>query len=280
VEHDLEFLAIKWIEYYVASHEYGSNSSEAEKLLNFAMDVIEISLNRPDDTWHFILEVSKKTDIEFILFNLAAGPLETMLASYGEDVIDRVELEAKANPRIRYLLRSVWRQSISDKLWIRIQSAAGLSLVDGEWIETNNARPCETIDISELNFHELADAWIVLYSAQGKDSHRTDLSCDIEDILYRLSANHPEEALCVIMEISSRISSKWVQWMLGDGPLSDLVMLNGEKVIERIENEAKNEPKFKETLSQIRRHGLRKDVMQRIMLAAGWTWENGKWVRI
>lgn len=54
---------------------------------------------------------------------LAAGPLEDLLAKHGPEVIELVELLAKNRPNFAYLLGGVWRNSIRQDVWDRVQAA-------------------------------------------------------------------------------------------------------------------------------------------------------------
>jgi hypothetical protein len=56
---------------------------------------------------------------------LAAGPLEDLLAYHGSEFIDRVETEARRNPRFRDLLGGVWRNTITDDIWARVEKIRG-----------------------------------------------------------------------------------------------------------------------------------------------------------
>ncbi len=53
---------------------------------------------------------------------LAAGPLEDLLANHGEKIIEKVESEAKTNSKFALLLSGVWKNSIPDKIWGRVQN--------------------------------------------------------------------------------------------------------------------------------------------------------------
>lgn len=77
----------------------------------------------PEVAWRALLEIVKRdlTDDEKAL--LAAGPLEGLIAWHGEDFIDRVEDEAKRNPKFNHLLGGVWRQDMPLEIWERIERA-------------------------------------------------------------------------------------------------------------------------------------------------------------
>ena len=63
-------------------------------------------------------------DPDNLLGNLAAGPLEDLLAYHGSEMIDEVELLARRNPDFSYLLGGVWQNLMSDDVWKRVQAAA------------------------------------------------------------------------------------------------------------------------------------------------------------
>jgi hypothetical protein len=59
---------------------------------------------------------------ENVLDNLAAGPLETLLVRHGRDIIDRVENEAKSDPRFKDLLLGVWGNAVDATVWERLEA--------------------------------------------------------------------------------------------------------------------------------------------------------------
>lgn len=62
------------------------------------------------------------TDAEIPYF--AAGPLENLVTWHGPTVIERIEVEARANPRFRYMLSGIWGESRTEpEVWQRIQVA-------------------------------------------------------------------------------------------------------------------------------------------------------------
>jgi hypothetical protein len=83
----------------------------------------DASTEEPETAWQAILEILKHelTDEQRSL--LAAGPLEDLLAWHGATFINRVEEEAKLNPRFNHLLGGVWRREMPKAIWERIESA-------------------------------------------------------------------------------------------------------------------------------------------------------------
>jgi hypothetical protein len=65
------------------------------------------------------------TEAKNVLGNTAAGPLEDLLAEHGPSVIDTVETEAQQDRRMFWVLGCVWRNSMTDEVWERVQRAAG-----------------------------------------------------------------------------------------------------------------------------------------------------------
>jgi hypothetical protein len=52
---------------------------------------------------------------------LAAGPLEELLVHHGPAIIDRVEQQARDDPRFNLLLGGVWPNAITPEIWLRVQ---------------------------------------------------------------------------------------------------------------------------------------------------------------
>ena len=87
----------------------------------------ELPRDYPEVCWSSILYVLSVigADVSDRRFGvLAAGPLEDLLDNHGEAFIDRVEAEAKANPAFAILLGGVWRSTIDDAVWKRMQKVS------------------------------------------------------------------------------------------------------------------------------------------------------------
>jgi hypothetical protein len=75
----------------------------------------------PEIAWEAILEVLNSEMSDKRRAALAAGPMEELLVLHGPAFIDRVEEEAKRNPRLNYLLGGVWRQEMPEEIWSRVE---------------------------------------------------------------------------------------------------------------------------------------------------------------
>lgn len=82
---------------------------------------------RHDDVeryWNIINEIKRLNDSDEVLLNLAAGPLEDLLANSGREFIGRCEVLAKTDDRFKLMLGMVWKNTIPDDIWTRIEIAA------------------------------------------------------------------------------------------------------------------------------------------------------------
>jgi hypothetical protein len=76
-----------------------------------------------DALLQFVLAVTDKEPPASVLAVLAAGPLEELIAYSGQEFIDRIEVEARRNPRFRYLLGGVWQHGTPEPIWARVEAA-------------------------------------------------------------------------------------------------------------------------------------------------------------
>jgi hypothetical protein len=77
----------------------------------------------PETVWPAILKILEHELTPDQIADLAAGPMEDLLAQHGARFIERVEAEAKRNPRFNYLLGGVWRSRMSEEIWGRVRRA-------------------------------------------------------------------------------------------------------------------------------------------------------------
>jgi hypothetical protein len=108
-----------WIRYRHAAHA-GEPAQADFSPVDQVMDIVSA---QPEEAWAFVLAVLNADASECIQANLAAGPLEDMLVSFGAKIIDRVEDEASVNPTFAHLLGGVWRNSIDADVWTRLLAA-------------------------------------------------------------------------------------------------------------------------------------------------------------
>ncbi|SDW05640.1 DUF6869 domain-containing protein [Lysobacter enzymogenes] len=75
--------------------------------------------------WQFVIGVLARKPPRPVLGVLAAGPLEDMIAHFGDYFIERIEDTARHDPEFRDLLHGVWKNRTPDVLWERVKLARG-----------------------------------------------------------------------------------------------------------------------------------------------------------
>ena len=118
--HTTEQLVDGWLTYQHASDESGIGP---ENLLSAESEVMDLTYDDPEALWRFIVCAirDRRSDEVQVREVLAAGPLEDLLTKSGPNFIDRVEAEARTNPRFASLLGGVWQNSMSDDIWDRVR---------------------------------------------------------------------------------------------------------------------------------------------------------------
>lgn len=79
----------------------------------------------PEEAWKVIEAITRASGNDATLANLAAGPVEDLLAKHGDQFIARIEALARKDGQFRKLLGGVWRNTITEKVWLRIKAVAG-----------------------------------------------------------------------------------------------------------------------------------------------------------
>jgi hypothetical protein len=113
-----------WIKRHELIEKYGDASPEAKALRWARKEVNEICEENPEQALRLINKILASTQHEYVLANLAAGPLEILLGHHGKEVIADVERLAKSDPRFRSLLQGVWQNLMDDQTWGRVLKAA------------------------------------------------------------------------------------------------------------------------------------------------------------
>lgn len=116
---------IELVEAWIAFQEAWSEDSGDSDPKFWAVEKFEeLSDKEPELCWSLILAVLDRKPSEKVTGMLAAGPLEDLLGSHGEQLIERVEERARNDPAFRHLLGGVWQGGMSDEIWTRVQAAA------------------------------------------------------------------------------------------------------------------------------------------------------------
>lgn len=118
-EAELDRIVTAWIAAQQAkpkSPEHATNWWAVSEVIDWELD------GEGDRLWQFILAIYKRDLPDKVIAVLAAGPLEDLLAKRGVAFIDRIEELARKDPKFNYLLGGVWRNSMTDEVWQRIQA--------------------------------------------------------------------------------------------------------------------------------------------------------------
>lgn len=102
--------------------------------------VNELEFADPKSTLFFILAALDRltAETEACASILAAGPLETILANFGTEIIDAVETVARKSAKFRFLLSGVWGRSRMDPpVWGRIRAV----LAEGPVMDDDHRTP-------------------------------------------------------------------------------------------------------------------------------------------
>jgi Family of unknown function (DUF6869) len=116
-----EELAVAWIRRYELIHRETDQSPAAKSLFWAFQKLDEYCEREPEKAFALILAIARLTDDQFVLDNLAAGPLESLLVRNGSVVIDDIELEVSHNAKLRELLQGVWHNLIDETIWQRVE---------------------------------------------------------------------------------------------------------------------------------------------------------------
>ncbi len=83
--------------------------------------LFDLVCEEPEMAWSITLQILEHPLTQEPESLLAAGPMESLLGRHGPHFIDRVEREARLNPRFNHLLGGVWRHGMSNEVWTRVQ---------------------------------------------------------------------------------------------------------------------------------------------------------------
>jgi hypothetical protein len=95
-------LVDEWIAYY------SGGSKATDPRLSASEKVDDLLRRDPEAGWTLTLELIVAAPDDKVLANVAAGPLEDLLKRDPDRFIERVELQARRDPKFRRCLTGVW----------------------------------------------------------------------------------------------------------------------------------------------------------------------------
>src|SRR4051794_19222057 len=117
----LDHLADAWIRHYRAP-EGSAERFETSWAATEQVGLLFLG-KRSEELWQLTLKIHERDQSIVIQRILSAGAVEGLIARFGERYIDRVEEKARKDPAFAKLLGGVWRNSMSDEIWARLQTA-------------------------------------------------------------------------------------------------------------------------------------------------------------
>ena len=106
-------LADNWIKFQSLAPD-----SEEAKLFEWAEEEAGLlSITSPDESWDFIVEVLEKNQDEWILMNIAAGPLDNLLSFFPNKTMYLMRKDVPGNARLEHALRHIWKNLVPDTVW-------------------------------------------------------------------------------------------------------------------------------------------------------------------
>lgn len=108
---------LQWAAWQTDPRNHGKQNTE---LIGFD-EFDYVVRTHPEHAWQCILATVAEARSQPYLGVLAAGPMEDLLGLHGSAFIERVELEARKNPKFAWMLGGVWQCQMTDEIWNRVQ---------------------------------------------------------------------------------------------------------------------------------------------------------------
>lgn len=87
--------------------------------------VMDLEFEDPGRVLEIAFLIARRSDDPWVLSNLGAGPLESLLAE-DPTFLDACEAEARISPNLRLALRSVWPMNMTQETFARVLRIAGI----------------------------------------------------------------------------------------------------------------------------------------------------------
>lgn len=120
----LDDLIADWLSYHRELERQGSLTDDRDVGSQYfeSIDGLDDMVRTdPESGWQAIQVIFSRCENDFQRACLAAGLLEDLLVKHGPEFVDRIELAARNDDGFRELLTGVWRSTIEDAVWQRIE---------------------------------------------------------------------------------------------------------------------------------------------------------------
>ena len=199
--------------------------------------------DQPDRALDLVLAVLASEQDKPTVMLLNDKLMLSLTFARGPEVIDRIEVEARDNAKLRWLLGGI-RFGTGKSFERRIETIA-----DRDAWELDDAarhRPQHPLNCKAMSIPQLARAWVEQYSRSERD--QDDNLFAIMDFERDLREDDPDRMIDWILQILKIETNPVLLSLLAAGPLEDVISLG---TIDRIEREACADARFRELLGGV-----------------------------
>jgi uncharacterized protein DUF6869 len=239
------------VQAYLDNYRLSGDSGRVEELIT----------TEPELALPLVLEiVNRGQNYGFDSFDLLT-PLQDLLRYQGERVIDRIEQEALTSVMLRRCLWRMKRQEINtppeyriaEDVWRRAELAAN-GTTDYNSVLPEDVRPNRLSEEEE----RLLSSWFEFEQTFWAFSTVWEITC-----------GDPERLWTITKALVTAAPDEATLGYIGAGPLEDLLSGYGEQFIERIEQQAAADAKFRLSLAIVRQSGMSDELLRRVKNALG-----------
>jgi hypothetical protein len=198
---------------------------------------------QPDRALDLALEVLRAETDKPTVMQLNDKFMLSLLYAKGDEVIRRIETEAKDNKRLQWLLGGIYFGP-DEPFQDRISAIADAERWQVD--DTARRRPKHPLDGAGMSVPELACAWVAQYSKSDRD--RDDNFFVMMDYERDMREENADKAIDLIVEILKIETNPVLLSLLSAGPLEDVISM---ETIDRIEREASVNKRFHDLLGGV-----------------------------
>jgi hypothetical protein len=114
---DIKNLAMGWIEEHSSPNK---DLPQSDRILEYWNILEDMIFHNNKFAFDVIIKIIEITSDEYIIYNVAAGPLESFIVKCDEISLSIIEQEAIKNTKFAFALRGVWQNLTPDHVWAKI----------------------------------------------------------------------------------------------------------------------------------------------------------------
>lgn len=236
----------------------------------------DLPLNNPEETWCIIFKVLHQPESEIHLTALS-NCLKNLIIYHGAEFIDCIEAQVEQNFRFKSCMTRIHsypETRIPNHLWDRLKNITGIPV---ERVAQSTDKPLEIIP----------DLYDALYATPIPLAPKDAFSFTEND-MDRIAQNwlKYQETLWAREKISQIVNEEFIEYAfnvvkilfeksttdvhlssIGSGPLENLLKKNGAFIIDRVEELASRNKRFRICLSYVWPNNIPADIWKRIVKA-------------